>query len=141
MPHRMSGIARGRMSDAVKAEIERLNEAYPNWTANRIAGHLKPPRHPATVAWFMITRGLINRKVRYQATLVRKRVNGKQHLFTEAQDRRLLELRREHTDRGAFNTIAAIMTKEFGIKRNQHGVRIRVIMLSAYEHELEGIDG
>jgi hypothetical protein len=137
----MTGIARGRMSDAVKAEIERLCEEHPNWTANRVAGHLKPARHPATVAWFMITRGLISRKVRYYTGTERQRVAGTQHYFTEAQDRRLLELRRKHTDRGAFNTIAAIMTKEFGIKRTQHVVRIRTIMLSAYEHELEGVDG
>jgi hypothetical protein len=122
-------IKRGRLSAEEKAEIERLAGTLKKPTPGPIAQRLN--RHPATVAWFMIRHGLIERTVKYGNRPVGTRANGtKINPYTPEQDRRLLELRRQ---RLVFREIAAILTTEFGVPRNMHSVQVRCIMLAAYE--------
>jgi hypothetical protein len=125
---RLAGIKRGRMSAEEKAAIERLAAALKKPTPGAIARKLK--RHPATVAWYMISHGLIERTIRYGGK-PRVRPDGiVQMPWTREQDLRLLELRAAGT---GFPEIAERLTREFNIPRNHHGARIRCIMLAAYD--------
>jgi hypothetical protein len=125
----LDGIKRGRMTAEEKAEIERLAGALKKPTPGIIAHRLN--RHPATIAWFMICQGLIERTVRYGSRRVGTRANGtKINPYTPEQDKRLIELRRQGL---VFREIAEIMTREFGVPRNMHSVQVRCIMLAAYE--------
>jgi IS30 family transposase len=125
----IEGIKRGRMSPDEKAEIERLALALKKPTPSVIARRIN--RHPATVAWFMITRGLIERKVRYAPAKVGRRPDGTAiNRYTSEQDGRLVALRREGK---SHRQIAEIVTQEFGVPRNLHSVQVRIIMLAAFE--------
>jgi hypothetical protein len=126
----LPSIKRGRISREEKAEIERLASTLKKPTAGAIARRLN--RHPATVAWFMIRQGLIERTVRCSgARRVGRRANGSPiHYYTADQDCRLVELR---TQGLPYRRIAEIMTREFGVPRNLHSVQVRNIMLAAYE--------
>ena len=77
----------------------------------------------------MITRGLIDGAISYgrpRSMRAGRPVNP----YTPDQDRRLVELRR---DGDGFQEIAARLTAEFGVPRNEHSVRVRAIMLAAYD--------
>lgn len=125
-------MKRGHLTEAEKAEIERLATTLKRPTPSVIAQRLD--RHAATISWHMITRGLIVRKIRYPK-------NPKPgHLFySEEQDRRLLALRRQGL--GCL-AISIALTAEFGIPRHPHSVRNRLIMLAAYDggEETESTD-
>jgi IS30 family transposase len=124
----MTNVRHGRMSDAEKAEIERLALALKRPSPAEIARQME--RHPATVAWYMIRHGLIDRKISYRRRDPTYRVDGIRHPYSEAQDRRLLELRRANKK---YREIAAMLTAEFGIPRNAHSVQVRATMLAAYD--------
>lgn len=110
-----------------KAEIERLAATLRDPSPGKIAVRLQ--RHPSTVAWYMITRGLIDRTVKYGRPAYRRGGVVVQP-YTPEHDRRLLELRVEGR---VYREIAEIITREFGIPRNVHSVQVRNTMLAAYE--------
>jgi IS30 family transposase len=114
------------MSDAEKAQIEHLSLTMAKPTPAKIAHRLN--RHPATVNWHMISHGLVERPVRYGKKSFRRRDGIEVNSYTPPQDKRLMELRTRGT---SFPVIAATLTAEFGIQRNEHSVRIRCIMLAA----------
>src|SRR5258708_19603913 len=114
-------VKRGRMSAAEKAEIERLATTLAKPTPGRIASRLN--RHPATVAWFMIRQGLIQRTIKYGNRPVGRRPNGtKIHPYTPEQDRRLVELRAAAM---LSREIPATITPQFAIPPNLHSLHSR----------------
>lgn len=122
------GLIRGRMTAQEKAQIDQLAGSMRRPTPSAIARRLK--RHPSTVNWYMITRGLVERRVCYGRRRAGVRRGHTLNPYTAEHDRRLVELRRSGAK---FRTIAEVLTREFGLPRNQHSVRIRAIMLAAYD--------
>lgn len=121
----MRNIIRGKMTDADRAEIERLAATMAKPTPGKIARRIN--RHVATVNSYMFNHGLINRKVG-RATRAYQR-NGKTvHPYAEAHDAFIEALRCQGKK---FREIAELVTAEFGIPRNVHSVRIRLIQLAA----------
>lgn len=122
---RIEGIKRGRMSESDRAEIRRLVDTMEKPTAGKIARKLN--RHPATVNWFMLRQGLIERKAG-RAPRVYTRNGITIHPYTEEHDARLEELR---TSGKVYREIAEILTSEFGIHRTAHSVQVRNTQLAA----------
>lgn len=122
-------IRRGRMTADDKAAIVRYAETATKPTPGVIARKIK--RHPATVNWFMLTRGLIERKPgRAQHEYVRA---GKTvYPYTPEHDE-FIEARR--TEGKPFREIGELVTAKFGISRTGHSVQVRIIQLSASPEE------
>lgn len=123
-------IIRGRMTAADKVEIERLATTMTNPTPGKIAAKIK--RHPSTVNWFMLTRGLIERKPG-RATRAYQRNGVTVHPYAEAHDAFIERLSSQGLN---YREIAELVTAEFGIERNQFSVRIRLIQLAAAPDEM-----
>lgn len=125
MTKRLADRTRGRMTDADKAEIECLAAKMKKPTAGKIAAAIN--RHPATVRWYMLTRGLITRKPAHASRPYVR--NGKTiHPYSPEQDARIETLRAEGK---VFREIGEIITSEFGIERDAHSVQVRIVQLSA----------
>ena len=125
MTKRFASIIRGRMTDADRAEIERLATTMAKPTSGKIARKIN--RHVATVNSYMFSHGLIERKVG-RATRPYRR-NGKLvHPYAEEHDVFIEGLRSQGKN---FREIAESVTAEFGIERNCYSVRIRIIQLAA----------
>lgn len=131
-----TGIVRGRLTDAEKARIDELALAADKPNPNRIARRLN--RHVATVTWYMLTRGLIERTPRYGGAPYR--CGGRMvYPYSPEQDARLLELLaapgefRSNTARLDF--VAATLTTEFGFPRTAHSVQVRAVQLAAAPDE------
>lgn len=118
-------IIRGKMTDADRAEIERLAATMKKPTPGKIARAIN--RHPATVNWFMLTRGLIERKVGRAARPYQR--NGVTvHPYSEAHDVFI----EAHRSLGkTYREVAELVTAEFGIARNLHSVQVRLVQLAA----------
>lgn len=123
---RFTDIKRGRMSADECAEIERLALTLRKPTPAAIARRLN--RHPATVKWHMLTRGLLDLPTRYGPCHYTKRDGTEVYPWNPDQDRRLTELRIE---RHSYRHIGEVLTGEFGIPRNAHKVQVRAVMLAA----------
>lgn len=122
---KLPNIRRGRMTDEDKAKIVDLAETMKNPTPGKIARAIN--RHPATVCWFMLTRGLIERPARHAPAPYQR--NGQMiYPYSAKQDARLEELRVEGK---VFREIAETLTKEFGIERTAHSVQVRLVQLTA----------
>jgi hypothetical protein len=120
------------MSDAEKAEIERLASALADPTPGRIASRLN--RHISTVTWYMLTRGLIERRPGHAARPYLRR--GKMvYPYSPEQDARLLALLAAPGDYSSpharHRAVAAALTEEFGIARDYHSVHVRANQLAA----------
>ncbi len=122
----LAGIKRGPLGADEKAEIARLALTLKKPMPGPIARRLD--RHPATVKWHMLSHGLLEYAPRYGARPYRRAGGSMVNPYTPAQDRRLLRLRRGGA---GFPEIAAILTREFGVKRTAHSVQVRCIMLAA----------
>lgn len=121
---RHPNIIRGKMPPEAHAEIERLATTMAKPTPGKIARAIN--RHPATVKWYMLTHGLIDQKPGRLAKAYNR--NGQTvHPYTEAHDRRLLELR---TAGKVFREIGETLTAGFGIERDAHSVQVRNVLLS-----------
>lgn len=122
---RIMGCRRGRMTAEDKKEIERLATKVKNPKPGPIA--LQINRHPATVNWFMLTRGLIERKPgRAHKTYER---NGKTvHPYSPEHDAFITSLRSQGK---VFREIGELVTTKFGIERSAHSVQVRIIQLAA----------
>lgn len=121
----LPNIIRGRMTPADKAEIERLAATMTKPTAGKIARKIN--RHVATVNSYMFYHGLIERKVG-RATRAYQRNGITVHPYAEEHDAFIEHL----SSRGLrYREIAELVTAEFGISRNIHSVRIRLIQLAA----------
>jgi len=123
-------ITRGRMTAADKAEIERLATTMARPTAGKIARKIN--RHPATVNWFMLTHGLIERKPG-RAPVSYERNGRTVHPYTEEHDRFMEALRAEGL---VYREIAQRVTAEFGIARTLHSVQVRLVQLAAAPDEV-----
>lgn len=122
-------IIRGRMTPADKVEIERLATTMAKPTAGKIARKIN--RHPATVNWFMLTHGLVERKPGRAAHSYTR--NGRTvHPYTEEHDRFIEALRAQGL---VYREIAQRVTAEFGIERNPHSVQVRLVQLAAAPDE------
>jgi len=122
---RNQNIIRGKMTDTDRAEIERLAATMTKPTSGKIARRIN--RHVATVNSYMFNHGLIERKVgRAPRTYQRNGITV--HPYAEAHDAFIEGLRSEGMN---FREIAEAVTAEFGIWRNCHSVRIRLIQLAA----------
>jgi hypothetical protein len=125
MSERFANVVRGKMTDADRAEIERLAATMSKPTSGKIARRIN--RHVATVNSYMFSHGLIERKVGRAPRIYER--NGKiVHPYTEAHDAFIEGLRSLGKN---FREIAEFVTAEFGIERNQFSVRIRLIQLAA----------
>jgi hypothetical protein len=126
----LPNIVRGRMTPADKAEIERLATTMKKPTPSKIAAKIK--RHPSTVNHFMLTRGLIER-VPGRAPRIYERNGITVHPYSKEHDA-FIENSRSQGKKP--REIAELVTKEFGIARNGHSVRIRLIQLAAAPDEV-----
>lgn len=118
------------MSKEERAQIEQLATTMKNPTPGKIARRLG--RHPATVNWFMLRNGLIERVPQRLAKPYMR--NGQMvHPYTAEHDRRLVELRtdRPGAPRKTYREIGEILTREFGIERDAHSVQVRMTQLAA----------
>ena len=120
------------MTEAEKAEIDRLAETLRNPSPGRIA--LRLNRHSSTVTWYMLTRGLLQRAPRRASGPYERR--GKMvYPYSPEQDARLTELLSAPADyrsaHARYIAVAAQMTEEFGILRDHHSVKVRAVQLAA----------
>jgi IS30 family transposase len=122
-------IKRGRMTADDKAAIERLAETMDKPTAGKIARKIN--RHPATVNWFMLTRGLIERKAR-RAPHEYQRAGKTIYPYAVEHDE-FIEARR--SEGKPFREIGELVTAKFGIERSGHSVQVRIIQLSVAPEE------
>jgi hypothetical protein len=129
MSKRFANVIRGRMTDADRAEIERLAQTMTKPTSGKIARKIN--RHVATVNSYMFRHGLIERKVG-RAPRAYQRNGITVHPYAEEHDAFIEDL----SARGLkYREIAELVTAEFGIARNVHSVRIRLIQLAAAPDE------
>ena len=121
------------LSDADRAAIERYCSTMTKPKPGKIAQ--KIGRDVGTVAWFMITNGLIDRQIKYGGPA--SYIQGGKVVFryTEEQDKRIVALRREGKNP---RQIAELVTSEFGIARTGHSIDVRLKMLAAYDGGPEG---
>jgi len=122
-------IVRGRMTPADKATIEQLAASMLRPTPGKIAAKIN--RHPATVAWFMLTRGLVERKPG-RATRTYQRNGVTVHPYTEEHDAFIQDLRKQGL---GYRQIALQLTARFGIHRNGTSVNVRLVQLAAAPDE------
>lgn len=125
MTTRFANVIRGKMTDADRAEIERLAATMAKPTPGKIAAKIN--RHVATVNSYMFSRGLIERKVG-RASRAYTRNGVTVHPYAEAHDAFIERLSSQGMN---YREIAELVTAEFGIERNQYSVRIRLIQLAA----------
>ena|SRR5947209_2177372 len=131
---RLPNIIRGPMTEAEKERIEQLARAMKTPKPGPIA--VKLNRHPATIKWYMLRHGLIDEPPRFLFRAPICTANGvTRHPWTPEQDKRLEELLVEHEALGLKSersrAVAEALTKEFGVPRNPHSVRVRAVMLAA----------
>ena len=122
---RIAACKRGRLTPEERAEIERLALSMKRPTSGKIAAKLD--RHPATVNWYLLTKGLIERKPGHASRPYLR--NGRTiYPYSDDQDRRAEELRASGK---TYREIAAALTAEFGIERTGNSVQVRMIQLAA----------
>jgi hypothetical protein len=122
------------MTAEEKAEIERLAVVMKNVTPGKIAARLQ--RHPATVKWYMLCNGLIERPALY-ATKPYMRGGKMIYPFSPEQDALIEQLRAQGK---VHREIAEELTKRFGIKRTAHGVQVRLVQISAAPEQLQAAE-
>jgi DNA-binding CsgD family transcriptional regulator len=127
-----TAIKHGRMTDAERDEIERLASTMKNPTPGKIARRLN--RKVSTVNWYMLTHGLIERKIVYRETTYQRRGYTVAY-YSQAADLRILELRRDNKNP---REIAEIISGEFVRQRTGHSVKVRLVMLASYVDAPEG---
>lgn len=122
---KLAGRTRGSMTDDDKKKIIFLAETMKKPTAGKIAAAIN--RHPATVNWFMLTRGLVDRKPgRAHHPYMR---NGKMiYPYSEEHDAFIESMRAQGK---VFREIGEAVTARFGIERDAHSVQVRIIQLAA----------
>lgn len=118
-------VKRGRISPEEKIEIERVIGSMKKPTAGKVARRVN--RHPATINWYMLTKGHIEREPgRAPGPYVRA---GKIiYPYAPEHDAFIQELRRAGLSK---KIIAARLTAEFGIARSHHSVDVRLVQLAA----------
>lgn len=118
-------VIRGRMSAEEKQRIEdlaaRMRKPNPRLIAARIN------RHPATVNWYMLTHGLIDRKPG-RAPKPYSRGGKMIYPYSECEDARIEQLRQQGR---VYREIGEILTREFGVERDAHSVQVRAMQLAA----------
>lgn len=124
----ISQANRRGLSDNDRDMIERLCSTMTKPTPGKIA--LKISRDVGTVAWYMITNGLIERKIRYDGPTSYMQGGTLVFRYTEEHDKRIVSLRKEGQ---SCRAIAATVSREFGIARTGHSIDVRLKMLAAYE--------
>ena len=129
----ISQANRRGLSDDDRAEIERLCSVMTKPTPGKISG--KIGRDVGTVAWFMITNGLIERRISYDGPSSYIQGGKLVYRYTEAHDRKIVAMRR---DGKSVREIAAAVSQEFGITRTPHSIDVRLKMLAAYDGGPEG---
>jgi len=135
-PHRekrrREDVKRGPLSDLEREEIDRLAAAMEHPTPGKIA--LRLNRLKSCVNWYMLTRGLLDRP-RLYPRLDPYVINGRTiYPYRPEHDQRIEHLRRTNL---RPREIAAIVSAEFGIPRNQHSVRVRLAVLASYSDDAE----
>lgn len=123
-------VIRGRLTDAEKERIEALVFEHGDNPPRLRDIAKKLNRHPATVTWFMLTNGLLTRKPRTIAAPYVGRDGITRYPWSDEQDAVLLELR---TAGLKPVEIAPRLAQRFGIPRNEHSCRVRLVMLAATE--------
>lgn len=112
------------MSQAERDKIEELAASMKKPTPGKIARQLQ--RHPATVNWYMLRNGLIERPVGHALKPYMR--NGVMvHPYTKEHDARLIELRKGGK---TYREIGEILTAEFSIERDAHSTQVRMTQLA-----------
>lgn len=126
----------GRMSKEEREQIEQLAATMKKPTPGKIARRLS--RHPATVNWYMLRNGLIERKPGHAPSPYMR--NGAMvYPYAPEHDRRLIELRTDKPGRPrlTYREIGEILTKEFSIERDAHSVQVRMTQLACAPEETD----
>jgi IS30 family transposase len=125
------GIKRGKPTAGERAEIESIAAAMTHPTPSKIARRLN--RHTATVTWYCITHGLVERR-RPSAPLSASYVrNGRRiHRYDAEEDALILAMRVQDF---SFVEIARHSNARFNRDRNEHGIRVRCVVLASYDDE------
>ncbi|MGH6725122.1 MAG: hypothetical protein ACREB8_01085 [Pseudolabrys sp.] len=126
-------VISGPMSDAERAEIERLAATLKNPSAHQIARRLR--RNVGTVNWYMIANGLVQRTIKYRENGPYLRNGYTVYPWKREHDDRIQALR---IDGHSTPAISKLVTSEFGIPRSAHSVHVRLAMLAAYDEPRSG---
>lgn len=113
----------GRLSDAEKKRIDELAATMKKPTPGKIARAIG--RKPATVNWYMLNAGLIERKIGRAAKPYYRK--GKWVFPYAAEHDRFLIANRPNL---SLPQLAAAITERFGIARNHHSVHVRLVQLA-----------
>lgn len=122
---------RGRgLSDADRAAIEQL--VAQGFSSGRIAQRLN--RHSSTVSWFLYSHGFkapgptpeVGRTYQRNGQTIRR--------WSRTEEVAAIEMRKRGM---SFRAIAAAISEQFHTHRNQHSVRIRLIMVATREEDGE----
>lgn len=117
---------RGRLLPEERLEIERLAGELKNpkpWTIAKMMN-----RHPATINWYMLTHGLIERPAGGRARKVYERNGQTIHPYSRQHDVAIETMRIANK---TYQEIADTITAEFGITRSAHSVQVRMQLLAA----------
>lgn len=117
------------MSAEERKQIDELAARMVKPSAGKIAQKLQ--RHPATVKWYMLRNGLIERSPGH-ASKPYMRNGAMVYPYAPEHDRRLIELRTDKPGRSrlTYREIGEILTREFSIKRDAHSVQVRMTQLA-----------
>jgi IS30 family transposase len=122
----MKDIRRGKLTDDERAEIERLAESMKRLSANAIARRLN--RHPATVTWYLLRKGYLERKIQYRVDRVYYRGGTRVVRYSREEESVLVDMRSQGE---TYQRIAEALTTQFGERRTAHSVQVRDVFLSA----------
>jgi hypothetical protein len=117
----------GGLSNADHKMIRELADR--GWNSNRIAQRIE--KHPATVAWFMYSRGLKERTRQPTPRKPYTRADGVLvSPFTPDEDAFIEALR---VQQYKFVEIARLANARFGTKRPHNSIQMRLVMLAGGE--------
>ena len=123
-------VKRGPLSPDEGVAIDLMADSSKKPTAGMIAQRLN--RHRSTVHSRMIAQGMLEAAPRYSWPSYQRADGRRVNPYTEAEDRRLLGLRR--AGRTAVE-IAEMMTREFGKPRDHRAIQARLARLAGVSHD------
>jgi hypothetical protein len=118
------------LTDSIRDQIEHLATTMQKPTASKIARKLS--LKCGTVYWFMLTRGLVNKKPSSYSQKPYVRNGRAINPYTPEHDELLLSMRVEGK---TFREIALVLTARFGVPRTAHSIQTHIVLLTAVDDD------
>lgn len=119
------------LTEEMRQRIEDLALTMAKPSASKIARKLGLEKDGA-VYWYMLTRGLLQKKSPTYTNRVYERNGKKIYPYSPDHDALITSMRIENKP---FAKIAAALEENFGIPRTAHSVQVRTIFLAAVDDE------